>query len=149
MILRHLASTSLMAIYLATIVGGETFHQLQHVVADGACFGHSDGDASSTDDATKGLCSHSHTEHSSDLSSKNEQLSGTDSPLKHQQEESSSDCWTCYLLSQTGNTSYEITLETNYGIVYFASTTYEHFHLQVKTHSFLVRGPPVFLLQHS
>jgi len=39
MVIRHLTATSLIAIYLAMSVGGDVFHQLQHMVADGVFSG--------------------------------------------------------------------------------------------------------------
>ena len=59
------------------------------------------------------------------------------------------DCWTCYVLSQAGDTPNEITLPTCIDSVYSISTTLEDWQLQAITHVFLVRGPPEFLLQRS
>jgi hypothetical protein len=142
MVIRHLASISLIAIYLAIFVGGEVFHQLQHMVADGACFGHSAGSTLSSDEETKNLCSHSHAKHLSDFGSENEYLLGADSPVNHEQEDRSSDCWTCFVLAQAGDVSFEITIDVSHHFVYFAAATYEHWHLPLNTHKFLVRGPP-------
>ncbi|MFL2864872.1 MAG: hypothetical protein ACJZ8Y_06615 [Pirellulaceae bacterium] len=142
MVIRHLASISLIAIYLAMVVGGDVFHQLQHMVADGACFGHSAGSTLSSDEETKNRCSHSHAKHLSDFGSENEHLLGADSPVNHEQEDSSSDCWTCYVLAQAGDISFEITIDVSHHFVYFAAATYEHWHLPLNTHKFLVRGPP-------
>ena len=142
MVIRHLASISLIAIYLAMVVGGDVFHQLQHMVADGACFGHSAGSTLSSDEETKNRCSHSHAKHLSDFGSENEHLLGADSPVNHEQEDSSSDCWTCYVLAQAGDISFEITIDVSHHFVYFAAATYEPWHLPLNTHKFLVRGPP-------
>jgi len=148
-ILRHLTSTSLIAIYLLMAVGGDTFHQLQHLVADGKCFGNSHDHASSIDGKTEDFCPHSHAEHLSDFDSENEHLSGTDFPRNHKHEESSSDCWTCFFLSQASDTSFEITLDISDDFVCFVAANYEHWYLRLKTYRFLVRGPPQFLLQQS
>ena len=142
MVIRHLASISLIAIYLAMFVGGDVFHQLQHMVADGACFGHSAGSTLSSDEETKNRCSHSHAKHLSDFGSENEHLSGADSPVNHEQEDSSSDCWTCYVLSQAGDIPFEITIDVSHDFVCFTAATYEHWYLPLNTHKFLVRGPP-------
>ena len=53
-----------------------------------------------------------------------------------------SDCWTCYVLAQAGDVSFEITIDVSHHFVYFAAATYEHRHLPLNTHKFLVRGPP-------
>ena len=142
MVIRHLTSISLIAIYLAMFVGGDVFHQLQHMVADGACFGHSAGSTLSSDEETKNFCSHSHAKHLSDFGSENEHLLGADAPENHEKEDSSSDCWTCYVLAQAGDVSFEITIDVSHHFVYFAAATYEHWHLPLNTHNFLVRGPP-------
>ena len=142
MVIRHLASISLIAIYLAMFVGGDVFHQLQHMVADGACFGHSAGSTLSSDEETKNRCSHSHAKHLSDFGSENEHLLGANSPVNHKQEDSSSDCWTCYVLAQAGDVSFEITIDVSHHFVYFAAATYEHWRLPLNTHNYLLRGPP-------
>ena len=142
MVIRHLTSISLIAIYLAMFVGGDVFHQLQHMVADGVFFGHSAGNTLSSDEETKSLCSHSHTKHLSDFGSENEHLSGADSPVNHEQEDSSSDCWTCYVLSQAGDISFEITIDVSHDFVCCTTAIYEHWHLPLITHNYLLRGPP-------
>ena len=100
------------------------------------------GTSTTSDDKTKNLCSHSHAKQLSDFGSENEHLSGADSPVNHEQEDSSSDCWTCYVLSQAGDIPFEITIDVSHDFVCFTAATYEHWYLPLNTHKFLVRGPP-------
>ena len=91
MVLRFLASISLISIYLAMAVGGDVFHKLQHVVVDGVCSGHSAGNTPSCGEETQDTCSHAHAEHKTELSSENEYLLGTSFPGKDNQNNRSSD----------------------------------------------------------
>ncbi|MEC9097367.1 MAG: hypothetical protein VX776_12075 [Planctomycetota bacterium] len=149
MVLRNLASISLIASYLTMFVGGGVLHQLQHMVAGDICVTHSDRNASSSSDEAESSCSHSHADHLTDFVLGNEELLGTSLPRKQNHDDESTDCWTCYVLSQAGDTPYAITLPADIDSVYSISTALEDWQLQVNPHSFLVRGPPEFLLQRS
>ena len=130
-------------------VGGGVLHQLQHMVAGDICVTHSDRNASLSSVDAESSCSHSHTDHLAEFVFDNEALLGTSLPRKQNHDADSTDCWTCHVLTQAGDTPNEITLPACIDSVYSISTALEDWHLQVNTHSFLVRGPPEFLLQRS
>ena len=142
MVLRFLASISLISIYLAMAVGGDVFHKLQHVVVDGVCSGHSAGNTPSCGEETQDTCSHAHAEHKTELSSENEYLLGTSFPGKDNQNNRSSDCWTCYVVSQAGDTPFEITVDTCQDFIFFIVATYSQLHVQPNPRHFCVREPP-------
>ena len=149
MVLRFLASILLIAIYLAMAVGGDVFHKLQHVVVDGVCSGHSAGNTPSCGEETQHTCSHAHAEHKTELSSENEDLLGTTFPGKDYQNNRSSDCWTCYVLSQAGDTPFKITVDTCQDFVCFIVATYGQLHVPPNPRHFCVRGPPESLFPQS
>ena len=138
---KHAFIATILIVYLGRVMCGETFHLLsgcdRHCASDSTAV--SDSVFCNSDRQTEQDCRHSH----STLHQTEERYPTNEAP------HDSSECWTCHVLSESGNTSYELTLETNYGFVYFTSSAYKHFHLPVNMHSFLVRGPPVFLLQLS
>ncbi len=138
---KHAFIATILIVYLGRFMCGETFHLLsgcdRHCASGSTAV--SDSVFCNSDRQTEQDCRHSH----STFHQTEERYPTREAP------HDSSECWTCHVLSESGNTSYELTLETNYGFVYFTSSAYKHFHLPVNMHSFLVRGPPVFLLQLS
>ena len=76
------------------------------------------------------------TQHSKAITAKNPVDKDTDP------KDRSSDCWTCYTLSQAGNSSAEIYHPAVTQMVFLSCSDYEDRRLQSYTHNFLVRGPP-------
>ena len=76
------------------------------------------------------------TQHSEAITAKNPVDKDTDP------KDRSSDCWTCYTLSQAGYSSAEVLLSANHQVVFFIYSEYEYRRLQSYRHNYLVRGPP-------
>ena len=149
MVLRFIASISLISICLAMAVGGDVLHQLHHLVADGFCLGHSTGYAPSTGDETLESCSHSHLAHQPDFGAATEHLNGTNFPVDQEPENKSSDSCSCYVVSQASDTASKVFLNANNELVCFLATALEQWYLQSASPKFLVRGLPAFLSHRS
>ena len=124
MVLRFIASISLISTCLVMVVGGDVLHQLQHLVADGVCLGHSTGYAPSTGHETLESCSHSHLAHQPEFGVATEHLNETNSPVDQEPENKSSDSCSCYVLSEASDTASKVFLNPNNELVCFLATAY-------------------------
>ena len=136
-----LAST-FAATYLAMNLGGHVFHVhlgCEHFELEGSSVAGGTG--------PHGLDSCS--DHSLGSCPSDEIVSSGDLPVNHPEDNSSSGCWTCYMLSQAGDTPCEIALPASDGYVVSLTTCWSDLYLAARQHVFLARGPPQFLLPQS
>lgn len=144
--LKVLIASPLIAIYLMMAIGGDVLHF--HYCSSHDCEnvrGRNSSPACEIDAPCLDSCAESFP----DLRPANEFESSNGFPWEQEQENSSSGCWTCYMLSQAGDTPCEDTLLVSNDFVGVASTSWATLYLPVSLQAFLARGPPRFLLPQS
>jgi len=67
-------------------------------------------------------------------------------PGEQEEEDSSTDCWTCFMLSQVGYSSGQMSFSAGNDFVGTASTNWDALNLYAIPNVYLARGPPGFLL---
>jgi hypothetical protein len=140
--LKLLLASTFAATYLAMNLGGHVFHVhlgCEHFNAEGSSA------AGEIDVHGLDFCE----AHVLGVCAPNEARSSRDLPGDHREDNSSSSCWTCYMLSQAGDTPCEIVVPASDGYVVSLTTRWSDLYLAARQHVFLARGPPQFLLPQS
>ena len=120
--------------YAGILISGRTFHQHLCNVSDTDCCERVETNAHHA--SFKANSSGCPLQSSTDITVNTSPDNGT-TP-----DDGLSDCWTCYTLSQAGNSSAELFLSAHHQVVFFFCSDYENRRLQACTHNYLVRGPP-------
>lgn len=127
--------------YAGIFIGGRTVHQQFCQVSRADCC--EDVATTACYPSLKANSTCCPTQHSEAITANNPVDKDTDP------KERSSDCWTCYTLSQAGNSSAEVYHPAVIQIVFLSCSNYEDRRPQSCTHNYPVRGPPELRLATS
>jgi len=131
-------TTSLLVIYVALAIGGHAAHRFQHLGSDGACC-QNESESSLPVGATRQAC----------LSAANATSHGCPvNPESNdgQNDDESTECLTCSVLSQVADTSASEVLPLGVAATFLKITEFPGLNLKSSRCGFMVRGPPAFLL---
>ena len=131
-------TTSLLAIYLALAIGGPAAHRLQHMGSKALCC-QNEGELSRSGTANEDACSSPVMAASHGCPEKPQSNHGQD-------DEDSSDCLTCCVLSQVADTSAAEILPLGVAATFLKINGYQGLYLEASRLGFKSRGPPAFLL---
>ena len=133
--------TLVLAIYLALAIGGHAAHRFQHVRGNASCCpSESLSSCSSTLGETGCLPPSNAASNCCPLNSQ---------PNDGEDDDDSSECLTCCVLSQIADTSATEVLPLGVACTFLKATEYSGLYVESSRRGFMVRGPPAFLFLQS